>query len=196
MHSTCHYYTEDQKDLPKIYPFTSWPGIMINPQWLKLLMSRTDLHGPKDVQVIEVQLYINTHVRLSMFYNIEEPYSRQNIMEWMVLTWGYCCTPEECISHVIWCSVWFHAKILLWLHSISTPDFIPQGLGPNTGRGGVQLMSVFRFILQNFSLSSLHHLNMTSVMLKTQSHHHHPKTQSHHHHHHHYHFHPGLDLGW
>ena len=31
---------------------------MINPQWLKLPMSRTHLHNPKDVRLIEVRLYI------------------------------------------------------------------------------------------------------------------------------------------
>ena len=30
---------------------------MINPQWLELAMSRTNLHGPKDVRVIEVGQY-------------------------------------------------------------------------------------------------------------------------------------------
>ena len=30
---------------------------MINPQGLELPMSRTNLHGPKDTQVIEVQLH-------------------------------------------------------------------------------------------------------------------------------------------
>ena len=34
---------------------------MINPQWLQLLMSRTNLHGPKDVQVIAVRLYMHKH---------------------------------------------------------------------------------------------------------------------------------------
>ena len=33
---------------------------MINPQWLKLRMSRTNFHGPKDVRTIEVQLYIHS----------------------------------------------------------------------------------------------------------------------------------------
>ena len=29
-----------------------------SPQWLEQLLSRTDLHGPKDVRDIEVRLYI------------------------------------------------------------------------------------------------------------------------------------------
>ena len=32
---------------------------MINPQWLELPMSRTNFHGPKDVQAIEVRLYLS-----------------------------------------------------------------------------------------------------------------------------------------
>ena len=49
-------YLEDRKDILKSSPFLSWPGAMINPQWLELLMSRTNFHGPKDVWATEVQL--------------------------------------------------------------------------------------------------------------------------------------------
>ena len=31
---------------------------MINPQWLELIMSRTNFYGPKDVRAIEVRLYL------------------------------------------------------------------------------------------------------------------------------------------
>ena len=48
---------EDGKDFPKLSPFASWPGVMINPQWLELHMSRTNFHGPKDLRAIEVRLY-------------------------------------------------------------------------------------------------------------------------------------------
>ena len=44
------------KKIPKLSLFASWPGIMINPQWLELPMSRTISYGPKDVQAIEVWL--------------------------------------------------------------------------------------------------------------------------------------------
>ena len=37
-----------------ISPFASKPDGMINPQWLKLPMSRTNFYGPKDVPAIEV----------------------------------------------------------------------------------------------------------------------------------------------
>ena len=57
VHSTCNYYTEDRKDFTNLSPFASWPGAMINPQWLELPMSRTNLHGPKDVRDTEVRLY-------------------------------------------------------------------------------------------------------------------------------------------
>ena len=36
---------------------------MINPQWLELPMSRTNFHGPEDVQAIEVRLYVRTQRR-------------------------------------------------------------------------------------------------------------------------------------
>ena len=32
------------------YRHSFWPGNRINPQWLKLSMSRTNLNGPKDVR--------------------------------------------------------------------------------------------------------------------------------------------------
>ena len=35
------------KYFPKLSPFASWPGTMINPQWLKLPISRTNFHAPK-----------------------------------------------------------------------------------------------------------------------------------------------------
>ena len=37
--------------------FASWPVAMINPQWLELPISRTNIYGPKDVRVSEVRLY-------------------------------------------------------------------------------------------------------------------------------------------
>ena len=36
-------------------------GILrVNPQWLKLPMSRTNFHGPKDIRAIEVRLYLDS----------------------------------------------------------------------------------------------------------------------------------------
>ena len=32
-------------NVPKLYLFAFWPGVMINPQWLELSMSRTNLNG-------------------------------------------------------------------------------------------------------------------------------------------------------
>ena len=48
------------KKIPKLSIFASWPGIMINPQWPELPMSRTIFYGPKDVRAIEVRLYKHT----------------------------------------------------------------------------------------------------------------------------------------
>ena len=47
---------EGQKDFPKLSPFASWHGAMINPQWLELPISRINFHGPKDVRATEVLL--------------------------------------------------------------------------------------------------------------------------------------------
>ena len=57
-------FIEDEKNIPKLYTFASWPGAIINTQWLKLPMSRITFHGPKDVRAIEVQLYMHfTYVK-------------------------------------------------------------------------------------------------------------------------------------
>ena len=57
VHSTYNYFIEDWKDIPELSPAASWPGAMINPQWLELPLSRTNFNSPKDLHVIEVWLY-------------------------------------------------------------------------------------------------------------------------------------------
>ena len=57
-----NHCVENRKDFPKLSPFASSTGAMINPQWLELPMSRTNFHGPKDVRAIEVRLYIDSYV--------------------------------------------------------------------------------------------------------------------------------------
>ena len=49
---------KSKKKIPKLSPFASWLGIIINPQWLEPPMSRTIFYGPKDVRAIEVRLYL------------------------------------------------------------------------------------------------------------------------------------------
>ena len=47
---------------PKRYPYyASWPGSIINPQWLELPLSRTNFYSLKGVRAIEVRLYIVIH---------------------------------------------------------------------------------------------------------------------------------------
>ena len=45
--ATCYCYIKDQKDIPKLSPFVSWPGGMINPQWHELPLSRITSMVPK-----------------------------------------------------------------------------------------------------------------------------------------------------
>ena len=52
------YTNIDRMDVPKLCPFASLPGAMINPQWLELSMSRTNFHGAKDVPTIAVRLCV------------------------------------------------------------------------------------------------------------------------------------------
>ena len=40
----------------KLSPFAYLPGVIINPQWLELPISRTNVHSPKGVRAIEARL--------------------------------------------------------------------------------------------------------------------------------------------
>ena len=48
----CTHNIISLQKIPKLFPFAFWPGSMIDSQWLKLLMSRTNFHGPKTVRAI------------------------------------------------------------------------------------------------------------------------------------------------
>ena len=48
---------KSRKKIPKLSPFASWLGTIINSQWLEPPMSRTIYYGSKDVRAIEVRLY-------------------------------------------------------------------------------------------------------------------------------------------
>ena len=49
---------EDRNIFPKLLPFAFLAGVMINPQWLELPISRIHFHGFKDIRAIEVRLYL------------------------------------------------------------------------------------------------------------------------------------------
>ena len=49
-------YTKHVINLKKL-KFASWPGTMINPQWLEVPMSKTNFYTQKDVRAIGVRLY-------------------------------------------------------------------------------------------------------------------------------------------
>ena len=59
VHSTYNYCVDDRKVIPKLSSFASWPGAINNPQYLELPISRSNFHGPKEIRVIEVRLYLN-----------------------------------------------------------------------------------------------------------------------------------------
>ena len=42
---------------------------MIKPQWLEQPVSRTNFHGPKDVRAIEVRLYYDSVVQVSVNFS-------------------------------------------------------------------------------------------------------------------------------
>ena len=54
---------EDRKDFPKLSPFASWPGAMINPHWLELPMSRINFMVPK---MFEPLRFYCMYMRISM----------------------------------------------------------------------------------------------------------------------------------
>ena len=65
-------FIEDRKDIPKLFPFASWPDAMINPQWLELPIYRTNYHSPKMFEQLEFDWSIED--------DHEEPQS-QNIIK-------------------------------------------------------------------------------------------------------------------
>ena len=50
-------FKEDRKENPQLFPFASWPGAKINPQWLELPMSKKNFHSPKEFRATELRLY-------------------------------------------------------------------------------------------------------------------------------------------
>ena len=72
---------------------------MINPQWLELPMSRKNFHGPKDVNAIEVRLYMGMAASL-----LNEPWLFVQIL-----------TPFNCRLHMKFEKKWprgFRGKII------------------------------------------------------------------------------------
>ena len=57
---------KSKKKIPKVSPFASWLGTIINPQWLEPPMSWTIFYGPKDVRAIEVRLYFTNGFCLTL----------------------------------------------------------------------------------------------------------------------------------
>ena len=45
-----------EKEILKLLSFASGPGVMLNSQWLKLPVSRTNVRGPKGMQAIEHEI--------------------------------------------------------------------------------------------------------------------------------------------
>ena len=53
VHSTYHYLKKDRNNIPKLFPFASRPGALINPQWLELPMSRTSSLVPQMFELLK-----------------------------------------------------------------------------------------------------------------------------------------------
>ena len=60
----CRKFKKKKKKIPKLLLLASWPGTMINPQWLKLPISRAIFYAPKDVWDIEVWLILQYQAML------------------------------------------------------------------------------------------------------------------------------------
>ena len=69
----------------KLLPFASWPGTMINPQWLELPMWGTNLHGLKDVRAIDVRLL--QEMLCSSSYSEEESSGSEIMRKFMLCCW-------------------------------------------------------------------------------------------------------------
>ena len=63
---------------------------MINPQCLELPLSRTNLHGHKDVRAIEIRLYLNhAHEKMTLCYMRINEGSNQGIYSSSIYFTGY-----------------------------------------------------------------------------------------------------------
>ena len=115
-----HRKLKKKKKITRLSPFDFWPGAMINPQWLKLRMSGKYFHGPIDVRVIEVRLYIIYQLYIRHFFqwkrtNISLISPRKNML------WVPIKIPHNAllISRHSICFRWEIRKILwpLWKHT-------------------------------------------------------------------------------
>ena len=79
-------FIEDWKYFPRLSPFASWPGTKINHHWFELPMSRRSFHGPRDIQAIEVRLYLLAHISLPLGMSCSEHLSiiclSVNLFKW------------------------------------------------------------------------------------------------------------------
>ena len=107
MHSSYHYFIEDQKYFPtKSSPFAARPGTMINPQWLELPMSRTNFHGSKDVPAFEV--YSNM-----IWHSLDLPYWVA-VPKWWDHTKGIIIVNNAYLAQM--CDKFWHGIISLTRH--------------------------------------------------------------------------------
>ena len=58
---------------------------MINPQWLKLPMFRTNFHGPKDVRDIEIRLYFVVLITADKIEYSEEKNTKIHIVGTVII---------------------------------------------------------------------------------------------------------------
>ena len=80
VHTAYNLCVEKRNYFPKLSLFATWPGATINPQWLKLPISRTNFHGPKDVRAIEVWLYLEISSRLILKISAKTDSTAQTFM--------------------------------------------------------------------------------------------------------------------
>ena len=74
--------------LPKLLPFALWPDAIINTHWLELPFTRTNFQGPKDVQAVEVKMFmgaIQLYIGKMLKSDFRKYYLRQMIEFYHIL---------------------------------------------------------------------------------------------------------------
>ena len=114
---------KSKKQIPKLSPFASWLGTIINPQYLEPPLSRTIFYGPKDVRAIEVRLYQVAWGKKGLFGLL----SKQSFVAhtlffskticlflWLKFPFGLPLTRVNSIGFVICCKVciWYNGSFL------------------------------------------------------------------------------------
>ena len=129
VHSTYNDCLEDWKNHSKLSYVASWPGTMINPQWLELHvpMSRTIFHVPSDVRAHHENTPKNNFDPLKPhFYIVELGFTGVYIIFLILfknINCGNSLEPPrrggsyEYLKSIFWAEIWKISELFIWKFS-------------------------------------------------------------------------------